>query len=486
MSSAQDTKQVLDKIDAIRKQAGSQFRDQIVTSMYDQAESITDDVVTRSNKRWTFDASLDYVATHPLLGLPFMLGLLALTFYLTIAGANIPSAFLAGLLMEQGGLAGFFEEFSITIPAFLHYSVYDLLHIATSSWMNANLASFLIDGIYLTLGWVISVMLPPMAIFFPIFTLLEDLGYLPRIAFNLDWLFQKSGAHGKQALTMCMGFGCNAAGVTACRIIDSPREKLIAILTNNFMICNGRFPTIIAVALFFSVFLGYSDALVSLTAASIVIAIVLLGVVFTFVTSFILSKTLLKGEASAYTLELPPYRRPAVLRIIYTSLIDRTLFILARACVVAIPAGAAIWIAANVNIGNESVATHLINFLQPLGYLMGLDGAILLAYIIAIPANEIIVPTIIMLYIRHNTMIEFEGDALHKIFIEQGHWTLLTAISLLLFCLLHNPCGTTIWTIYKETKSKKWTIFGSLFPVVLGIAVCIIVAATWRLVASAF
>ncbi|QDU32243.1 Ferrous iron transport protein B [Poriferisphaera corsica] len=483
MSSAQDTKQILDKVDAIRKNTGQQFRDQIVTTMYDQAEAITNDVVTRSGKRWTFDATLDYVATHPILGLPFMLGLLALTFYLTIAGANIPSAFLAGLLMEQGGLVGFFEEFGIAIPAYLHYSVYDLLHLATASWMPASLASFFIDGIYLCLGWVISVMLPPMAIFFPIFTLLEDLGYLPRIAFNLDWLFQKSGAHGKQALTMCMGFGCNAAGVTACRIIDSPREKLIAILTNNFMICNGRFPTVIAVALFFSYFLGYSDALVSFTAASIVIGIVLLGVVFTFVTSLILSRTFLKGEASAYTLELPPYRRPAVMRIIYTSLIDRTMFILARACVVAIPAGAAIWICANVNIGDASIATHIENFLQPLGYLMGLDGAILLAYIIAIPANEIVVPTIIMLYIRHNTMIEFEGDMLRKTFLDNG-WSLLTAVSLLLFCLLHNPCGTTIWTIYKETRSKKWTIFGSIFPVVLGIVVCIIVAGVWRLIAN--
>ena len=481
MTNATQTKDVLHKIDSIRQNIGDQFRDQIVTSMYEQAEEITDAVVTRSHRRWTFDATLDYVATHPILGLPFMLALLALTFYLTVAGANIPSAFLAGLLMDQGGLNGFFAEWGITLPAILSYSIYDLLHMATQ-WMPQTLAFFLIDGIYLCLAWVVSVMLPPMAIFFPIFTLLEDLGYLPRIAFNLDWLFQKSGAHGKQALTMCMGFGCNAAGVTACRIIDSPREKLIAILTNNFMICNGRFPTVIAVA---TIFVAGSVApayFVSAVAASVIVGVVLLGVVFTFVTSLILSKTLLKGEASAYTLELPPYRRPAVFRIIYTSLIDRTLFILARACVVAIPAGAAIWIVANVNISGQPVATYIENFLQPLGYLMGLDGVILLAYIIAIPANEIVVPTIIMLYIRHAMMTE-DAD-LAQTFYAHG-WSLLTAISLLLFCLLHNPCGTTIWTMWKETRSVKWTLFGALFPVVLGISACILVATIWRFFAAA-
>jgi ferrous iron transport protein B len=332
-----------------------------------------------------------------------------------------------------------------------------------------------------------------MAIFFPLFTLLEDFGYLPRVAFNLDNLFRKAGAHGKQALTMSMGFGCNAAGVVATRIIDSPRERLIAIITNNFSLCNGRWPTQILIA---SLFIGalVPAYLAGLISALAVMAIALLGVFLSFAVSWGLSRTWLRGEVSTFNLELPPYRPPRILQTIYTSVIDRTLIVLWRAIVFAAPAGAVIWLSANIQIGGLSIAEHLIHILNPVGLLVGLNGVILVAYIVAIPANEIVIPTVLMLTVLVTGMsdvgagvgVMFEtqstGD-LMAIF-KAGGWTLLTAVNLMLFSLIHNPCSTTIYTIYKETGSKKWTAVAALLPVVMGFAVTFVVAQVWRLVAG--
>lgn len=323
------------------------------------------------------------------------------------------------------------------------------------------MSGFLIDGVYLALAWVIAVMLPPMAIFFPMFTLLEDFGYLPRIAFNLDHLFKKSGAHGKQALTMSMGFGCNAAGVIATRIIDSPRERLIAIITNNFSLCNGRWPTQILIA---TIFIG---ALVpaqfsGLLSTAAVIGIAMLGLFFMFLTSWALSKTVLKGEISTFTLELPPYRSPRFWKTIYTSLIDRTLIVLWRACLFAAPAGAAIWLISNNYIGDITIAKWMIDGMDGFGLFIGLNGVILLAYIVAIPANEIIIPTILMLTVAtvssgitgDGSGVMFELDSVTETasILQAGGWTLLTGVNLMLFSLLHNPCSTTIYTIIKKLK----------------------------------
>jgi len=485
MNRTTEAQELLSAVDQLRREVGPQFRDEIVESLYADAQAIADRAVHLPNRtRRPWDERIDRLVTHPLWGLPLMLGLLAVVFWLTVAGANVPSKFIAGLLMEDGGLTGWFNEYmGIAAPAYFSVSVHELLlRLFAFASAPAWLAGFCVDGVYMAVAWVVSVMLPPMAIFFPIFTLLEDLGYLPRVAFNLDWLFKKAGAHGKQSLTMAMGFGCNAAGIIACRVIDSPREKLIAILTNNFVPCNGRFPTLIAVASLFvagSVSTA-SGAITSAVAAATVIGVVLLGVAFTLGVSWTLSRTVLRGEASAFTLELPPYRRPSVMRVIYTSIIDRTIFVLARACVVAAPAGGVIWLLGNVSAGDISLAEHIHTFLDPFGRLLGLDGVIILAYIIAIPANEIVVPTMLMLYLKHSMMIQQEGTQLADILTANG-WTLLTAVCLMLFCLLHNPCGTAIWTMWKETRSVKWTLLGALMPVAIGIVVCMLVASVVRL-----
>jgi len=398
--------------------------------------------------------------------------MLAGVLWLTIAGANVPSALLGDLL--QG-------------------TIYNALHSLAGS-LNAPwwVSGFFIDGVYLATAWVISVMLPPMAIFFPLFTLLEDFGYLPRVAFNLDKLFKRAGAHGKQSLSMMMGYGCNAAGVISTRIIDSPRERLIAIITNNFSICNGRFPTLILVG---TIFIGAMAPpfLASFIAASSVVAVAVLGIIFTLLVSWFLSKTWLKGEASSFSLELPPYRPPQIWQTLYRSIIERTLVVLKRAVYMAAPAGAVIWLISNIFIGGESVAAHLVSFLNPFGVLIGLNGIILMAYIVAIPANEIVVPTILMLTLnlakstlaQNGVMLELETDAqIHQVLTQVGSWTLLTGINLMLFSLLHNPCSTTILTIWQETKSLKWTATATFLPIALGITVCFITASIARLMGA--
>lgn len=478
--------ELIARADELQRKLGERFRDQLVESLYKDARRIARRAVRKvEGGSVKLDRTIDRIVTSRVFGLPIMLGLLAIVFWLTVVGANVPSRFIAGLLIDENGLAEWLKDYLGVQhpPAFLTMSVATLLHcgfdLVHAPWW---LSGILVDGVYLCMAWVVSVMLPPMAIFFPMWTILEDFGYLPRVAFNLDWLFKKAGAHGKQSLTMAMGFGCNAAGVTACRIIDSPRERLIAILTNNFMICNGRFPTIIMLA---TIFVGaqFPRELVSVAAAGAVVGVVLLGVAFTLATSWVLSRTALKGEASAFALELPPYRRPGILRILYTSLIDRTFFVLMRAVWVSAPAGAVIWILGNIKIGGTSLAIHVADALQPLGFLMGLDGVILLAYLIAIPANEIVVPTMIMVYLSSGKMTELAGDdALRGLLVDQHGWSLLTAVCLMLFALLHNPCGTTIWTIYKETKSRKWTLVAAFMPVIMGVTVCTVVATVARMI----
>ncbi|MCP5487928.1 MAG: ferrous iron transporter B [Verrucomicrobia bacterium] len=399
-----------------------------------------------------------------------MIAILAGVLWLTIEGANVPSGLLASLLVDQG------HPFLTGIANAIHLP-----------WW---LSGLLIDGMYLTMAWVISVMLPPMAIFFPLFTILEDFGYLPRVAFNLDEAFRRAGAHGKQALTMTMGFGCNAAGVISTRIIDSPRERLLAILTNNFSLCNGRWPTQILIA---TLFLGSlaPPALAGLVSATAVLGVALLGVLLTFATSWGLSRTVLRGEASTFSLELPPYRPPKILRTLYTSLIDRTLLVLWRAIVFAVPAGALIWLVANVPVGDVSLAHWLVDVLDPVAVLIGLNGVILLAYIIAIPANEIVIPTILMVTVLvtgitgvgeqgAGVMFETDGQPLRAI-LTAGGWTTLTGVSLMLFSLCHNPCSTTIYTIYKETRSVRWTVLASLMPIGVGIVLCGGLTLVWRL-----
>ena len=341
---------------------------------------------------------------------------------------------------------------------------------------------------YLTTAWVVAVMLPPMAVFFPLFTLLEDFGYLPRVAFNLDELFRRSGAHGKQALTMSMGFGCNAAGVVATRIIDSDRERLIAILTNNFSLCNGRWPTQILLATLF-VAAAVPREYGSAVAVTAVMGVVVLGILLMFASSWALSRTVLRGEVSTFHLELPPYRPPQFWQTLYTSLIDRTLIVLWRALVFAAPAGALIWLSCNVEVGGASIAAHLIGWLDGPAWFMGLNGIILLAYVLAIPANEIVVPTILMLTLM--TLGQTDGaaagvlmegsDEQTRDILLAGGWNLLTAVNLMLFCLLHHPCSTTLYSIYKETRSWRWTALSALLPLALGILLTVLVATVWRL-----
>jgi ferrous iron transport protein B len=441
----------------IEPQDRQEIRDSIVSSIYSCAESIAEKVAHHEVKRRSeFDQKIDNVVTSRLLGIPIMLSLLGGILWLTISGANYPSQLLTyGLFWIEDQLTLLFMM--IDAPYWLH--------------------GLLVLGIYRGLAWVVSVMLPPMAIFFPLFTLLEDLGYLPRVAFNLDRFFKKACAHGKQALTMCMGFGCNAAGVISCRIIESPRERLIAVLTNNFVPCNGRFPLLITLGMLFlggSTVAGYN----TLTATAAVVGLILLGIGITFLISWLLSKTVLKGMPSFFTLELPPYRKPQIGRILIRSLLDRTIFVLMRAVVVAAPAGAITWLLANIYIGELSIIAHLAGWLNPFGQLLGLDGIIIMAFIIGLPANEIVLPIMIMGYLSADAMLEFDSlIALRALLVDNG-WTWLTALSMMLFSLLHYPCGTTILTIYKETKSIKWTVFSVLMPLVVAIIVTLIVAQT--------
>lgn len=426
-----------------------------VSSLVRTAEHIAAKAVHYEKKNYDkTDRTIDKILTSRLTGYPLMLLMLLLIFWITITGANYPSQIISDILFKgQDKLTEFFH------------------------WLNAPewLHGVLVLGIYRVLAWVVSVMLPPMAIFFPLFTLLEDSGYLPRVAYNLDRPFKRCNACGKQSLTMCMGFGCNAAGIVGCRIIDSPRERLLAILTNNFVPCNGRFPTIISILTMF--FVGFSGgAGSSLLSAALLTAVILLGIAVTFGVTKLLSKTLLKGVPSSYTLELPPYRKPQILKVLVRSIFDRTLFVLGRAAVVAIPAGLIIWLMANVTVNDVTLLSHCAAFLDPFARFLGMDGIILMAFILGLPANEIVVPIIIMGYMAQGSIIEFDDlEQMRQLFADNG-WNFITAVCVMLFSLMHWPCSTTLITIKKETGSLKWTVIAALIPTVVGMAACALFA----------
>lgn len=429
------------------------IRDEISKLNYDYASSLFENVVSQKNDKEDIDDKIDSIITSKYFAIPTMLVMLAIILWITISGSNYPSEVLSNLLFSiEPGMYSFLS--SLNVP----------------KWF----CDMMVYGLYKTFAWVVSVMLPPMAIFFPLFTFLEDLGYLPRVAFNLDHLFKKCKTHGKQCLTMCMGFGCNACGVIGCRIIDSPRERLIAILTNTFVPCNGRFPTLIAISTIFFTSAINNTFFSSISTAIFVTLIVLIGIGITLLVSYLLSKTLIKGESSTFTLELPPYRVPQIGRIIYTSLIDRTLFVLGRAVIVAIPAGIITWILANTYIGDMTILNHIALFLDPIGKFIGLDGFILLAFILGMPANEIVIPILIMSYMATGSMTDYTSlQELGNLLTDHG-WTYLTALNLMLFSLLHWPCTTTLLTIKKETKSIKWTALGFLIPTAIAFFICTI------------
>lgn len=442
----------------VRLHSGNIFGDRIVSDIFANAEQIARKNVSTKGSKDHWSQKVDSILTSKTFGYPIMLIILGVVLWITIAGANVPSGMIADALFGfQDVLTGIFV--SAGAPDWLH--------------------GVLILGLYRGLAWVISVMLPPMAIFFPLFTLLEDLGYLPRVSFNLDHLFKRAKACGKQSLTMCMGFGCNAAGVVSCRIIDSPRERLIAILTNNFVPCNGRFPTLIAIGTIFGAG-ALAGHLQSAATAGIITGLILIGIAVTFIVSWTLSHTLLKGEASSMVLELPPYRKPKIGAVLYRSIIDRTIFVLRRAVLVAAPAGALTWIVGNIYIGELSILAHAANFLQPLAQLIGLDGYILLAFILGLPANEIVFPILIMSYMSSGYMIELDSlTELQTLLVNNG-WTWLTALCTMLFALLHWPCATTLLTTLKETGSKKWTLLAFLIPTGIAFLVCLVVAQSVR------
>lgn len=438
----------------------SSFKDIIVSTIMYNSEKISLDVIRCKRQNYSVRTNkIDKILTSKLTGIPIMLLFFALIFWITITGANYPSALLTKFFNYiETKLVLLFEHFNSPL------------------W----LIDISVFGLYRTLAWIVAVMLPPMAIFFPLFTILEDLGYLPRIAFNLDNFFRKACTSGKQALTMCMGFGCNAAGVVGCRIIDSPRERLVAMLTNNFVPCNGRFPFLITISSIFfaSSALGIWSSIWSTLA---VIAVIVIGVIVTLVVSKILSKTILKGMPSSFMLELPPYRTPQFGKILVRSIFDRTLFVLGRAVSIAIPAGIIIWLFANINITGISLLTHVANFLNPFAKLMGLDGYILTAFILALPANEIVLPIILMSYTAGGSLMQIDDlSNISNILISNG-WTILTAINVMLFCLMHFPCSTTLITIKKESGSLKWTALAFLIPTFLGIIACMFTTGVYNL-----
>lgn len=440
-----------------------QIKDDIVTAIVHTVEKLYKDTIQYEGEAYkNKDSKIDKILTGKWTAFPIMLVALLIVFWITIIGANYPSQLLSTFsFWIEGKLLTFFKW--MHVPKFLY--------------------EMLVLGVYRVLAWVVSVMLPPMAIFFPLFTLLEDVGFLPRIAFNLDKCFKKCCACGKQALTMCMGFGCNAAGVVGCRIIDSPRERLIAIITNNFVPCNGRFPTLIAIISMFFVGSAAGGG-ASILSAVLLTAVIMLGVLMTFVVSKFLSKTMLKGVPSSFTLELPPYRKPQIGKVIVRSIFDRTLFVLGRSVCVAAPAGLIIWLMANIVVGDKTVLLHCSGFLNPFARMLGMDGVILLAFILGFPANEIVIPIIIMAYMAKGNLMEIENLAILKDLLVDNGWTWITAVCVMLFSLMHWPCSTTCLTIKKETQSLKWTAISVLIPTIMGMMVCFLFATVAGIISS--
>lgn len=439
----------------------SHLKDEIVTTIVNKSAEINREVCTYNKENYSkFDRNIDKIITSKIFGIPIMILFLCLIFYLTICGSNYPSSLLFN----------FFDFWQEKI-------LIGLRNITCPTW----LSDMLVLGIYKTVTWIVSVMLPPMAIFFPLFTFLEDLGFLPRLSFNVDGFFKKAGTSGKQMITMCMGFGCNAAGVVGTRIIDSPRERIISAITNSFVPCNGRYPFLITIATIFVS--GYCFGLPSsISSTLVVIAVILLGIVLTLVISKILSNTILRGTSSSFVLELPPYRKPQVGKILIRSIFDRTIFVLLRAIEVAIPASIVIWIFANIYIGGDTLLTLIANFLAPFAELMGLDGYILVAFIFGMPANEIVLPIILMCYLGTNSLTDISDYTSIGEILKQHGWTIITAINVMIFTVLHFPCTTTLLTIKRETGSLKWTVLSFILPTVCGIVICYSVSLLYQCV----
>ncbi|MGM9645620.1 MAG: ferrous iron transport protein B [Eubacteriales bacterium] len=440
--------------------SGDDFEDDIVKSLIKCGEEITAGAIEYQNGQYSKrDEKIDRILTGKIFAFPAMFLLLALVFYITITFANYPSSLLSmGFTKAEEYLYGLI--LSTGCPVFI--------------------CDFIFKGVFRVVGWIVSVMLPPMAIFFPLFTLLEDWGYLPRVAFNLDRCFKKCDSCGKQSLTMCMGFGCNAAGVVGCRIIDSERERLIAILTNAFVPCNGRFPAMITLITVF--FVGFASGVSGFLSALYLALIIVAGIGATLLASKLLSKTVLKGKPSFFTLEMPSYRRPQIAKTLVRSIFDRTIFVLGRAVVVAIPAGAIIWILSNVTVGDVSVLNHISSFLDPAGRLLGMDGVILMAFILGLPANEIVIPIAIMAYTSSGALTEIGDVSLISEILTSNGWTPVTALCVIVFSLMHSPCTTTLLTVKKETGSIKWTAVAAILPTMFGIVACLLI----NLIASIF
>ncbi len=429
-----------------------ELRDQMVASVLHTARALLEGVVRFGEADHTArDRRIDRALTSRWIGFPAMFLALLAILWLTVSGSNTPSALLGRAL-------------SALEPPLSNA----LTWLSAPDWLRR----LLVEGVYRVLAWVVSVMLPPMAIFFPLFTLLEDAGYLPRVAFNLDRLFHRCDACGKQALTMCMGLGCNAVGVTGCRIIDSPRERLIAILTNAFVPCNGRFPTLIALISMFFVGTGLGGA-GSFAGAALLGCVLVFSIGMTLAASKLLSRTVLRGTASSFALELPPYRRPQLGKVLVRSLLDRTLFVLGRAAMVAAPAGLVLWLLANITVGDASLLAHCAAFLDPLARPLGMDGVILLAFVLGLPANEIVLPIMLMAYTAQGGLQDLGSLAQFKALLVQNGWTWITAVNVLLFSLLHWPCSTTCLTIHHETRSLRWTALAIVLPTLAGALLCL-------------
>ncbi len=446
--------EVIDNCQNYLKENGiTDYQNTIISNIIKSNHKLYEEVTNMNENK---PSKIDYILTSKKFGIPIMILFLGIILWLTISGSNYPSLLLSKLLFKINDIIGNFL-IKINVPK----TIYDLL----------------INGVLKTLSWVISVMLPPMAIFFPLFTLLEDSGFLPRIAFNLDKLFNKAKCHGKQALSMCMGLGCNACGVVGARIIDSPRERLIAILTNALVPCNGRFPSLIAIITMFFI----TGAFGSLKSSILLTLTLVLAVIVTLITSKILSISILKGMPSSFVLEMPPYRKPQIKKVLVRSILDRTIFVLGRAVSVAAPAGVIIWVLSNVSINNVSILNHLVTSLDPFAKLFGLDGTILMAFILGFPANEIVIPIIIMSYMGNTTLTDYSSlIELKQLLVAHG-WTIKTAICTILFTLFHFPCSTTILTIKKETNSKLWTIISFILPTFIGLFLCFIVNLIFRI-----
>lgn len=428
------------------------FKDEIVTDIVNKSATICRNVCKYEKSNYSnFDRKIDKVLTSKKFGIPIMIIFLCIIFWLTIVGSNYPSEVL-------------FNFFSYIQTKLLIF--FDFIH--SPEWLK----NMFVLGVYQTVTWIISVMLPPMAIFFPLFTFLEDLGFLPRLAFNMDGFFSRALTNGKQMITMCMGFGCNAAGVVGTRIIESPRERIVASVTNSFVPCNGRYPFLIAVASIFiaSSFSGITSSIIS---TLVVVSVIILGIVLTLLVSKLLSKTILKGAPSSFILELPPYRKPQIGKIIVRSIFDRTIFVLVRAIQVAAPAGLVIWLFANIGINGTSVLAMIANFLEPFANLMGLDGYILTAFIFGMPANEIVLPIILMCYLGGGSLVNISDYSTIGEILIANHWTIITAINVMIFTVLHFPCTTTILSIKKETGSWKWAGLSFVLPTVCGILICL-------------